>query len=336
MTAAPTQIRKTKEFGSEGIALCVGRVPHSGRLFYGSSDFRVYEIDTAAEKPEPTPLRGEPHGSYVTGLALASGHVVSGGYDGRLIWWDLESRERVRDVAAHDRWIRKVVASPDGTVIASVADDMLCKLWNAETGELIRSVTDHELMTPHHYPSMLYAVAISPDGRYLATGDKVGHVAIWEMADGRQVGELDAPVMYTWDPRARIHSIGGIRSLAFSHDAERLAVGGIGQIGNIDHLGGPSRVEVFEWRSGRRLHELEDEKFKGLVEQIAFHPSGEWFCAAGGDNGGFVTLYNSSAGKILAQEKAPMHVHGFALDEDYATLYTVGHGKIAVRELTGA
>ena len=66
---------------------------------------------------------------------------------------------------------------------------------------------------------------------------KVGHVAIWDLATAAKVGEVETPIMYTWDPRQRRHSIGGIRSLAFSPDSKQLAIGGIGKIGNIDHLG---------------------------------------------------------------------------------------------------
>ena len=47
-----------------------------------------------------------------------------------------------------------------------------------------------------------------------------------------------------WDPKARIHSIGGIRSLAFSTDSTQLAVGGTGKINNIDHLEALARVEI--------------------------------------------------------------------------------------------
>ena len=335
MTADPSQLKKTKEWSTSNILFSMERVAGTSRLLFGSSDFKMYEIDMAVEKPEPVAFNGEGHQSYVTGVALAAaaGVVVSGSYDGRLIWWNAEKKEQVRAVDAHEKWIRGVFITPDEKTIVSIADDMVAKVWDAESGALKHTLIDHKPMTPQHYPSMLYGAAFSPDGHLLATADKVGHIVIWETDSGKKVTELEAPGMYTWDPKQRRHSIGGIRSVAFSPDGKLLAAGGIGKIGNIDHLGGPSRVEIFDWKAGKRLHTLEDNKFKGLVEQIAFHESGDWFLAAGGDHGGFVTFINTASGKTIKQEKAPMHVHEFAFDESFETLYTVGHGKIAVWEL---
>lgn len=325
----PTKLKRVKEFGISGIAFCVARTPGTGQLFFGNSDFKVYEVDALAEKPEPKAFEAEGHHSYVTGVVSSQQNIVSGSYDGNLIWWDSESRKPTRTIKAHERWIRRVSVSPDRTIVASIADDMIGKLWNVESGELIHKLEDHKPETPDHYPSMLYAVAFSPDGKWLATADKVGHIAVWEVASGKQAAELEAPGMYTWDPKARRHSIGGIRSVAFSHDSKLLAAGGIGKIGNIDHLGGPSRVEVFDWQKGERLHTIEDNELKGLVEQIEFDPSGNWLIAAGGDHGGFVSFYSVETGKLLKQEKAPMHVHEFAMNDDATGLFAVGHGKIA-------
>ena len=333
--ADPTKFKVAKSIRSKGIALCIANLPGTGRLFYGSSDFKVYELDLSAEKPESLEFSGEGHQSYVTGAALVGEQLVTGGYDGRLVWWDVAKREPVRTVSAHEKWMRNVIASPDGKVIASVADDMLCKLWDAATGNLLQTLVEHQPMTPHHFPSMLYAVAFSPDSQLLATGDKVGHIAVWDVATGKKVSELEAPVMYTWDPKQRRHSIGGIRSLAFSADGKRLAAGGVGTIGNIDHLDGPSRIEVFEWESRQRVHEISDTKFKGLVEQIAFPREGTWFIGAGGDNGGFVSFYDALTGKVVHQDKAPMHVNRFVLNDAQDTLYAAGHEHLAVVEFKG-
>jgi WD40 repeat protein len=236
-------------------------------------------------------------------------------------------------VNAHAKWIRGVASSPDGKIVVSVADDMQTKLWNAETGEALLTLSNHQVETPHHYPSMLYAVAISPDGKLLATGDKVGHIVVSNLAHGKKLAELEAPVMYTWDPVQRRHSIGGIRSLAFSADNKLLAVGGMGKVNNIDHLEGTARVEVFDWQAGKQTHEFPGDRAKGLVERLLFHPAGEWLLAAGGDNGGFMHFFDLAAGKPLHQTTAPMHVHSLVPNEDGTTLYSVGNERLVVWEL---
>src|SRR5205823_1166693 len=126
----------------------------------------------------------------------------------------------------------------------------------------------HEERTPQHLPSMLYCCVFSPDGRHLATGDRVGHVVVWDAATGRQLAAVEAPTLYTWDGVQRNRSIGGVRALAFSPDGRHLAVGGVGRIGNVDSLAGPSRVEVFEWEQGRRVHEFTGPN--GIVNRLQY------------------------------------------------------------------
>lgn len=327
-TVDPKRLRRVGQWPSSDILFSIVRIPHSERIIVGSSDAGVYQLDVTAEKPERVRFAGDGHQSYVTGLALAGETLVSSSYDRQLIWWDVEGRQQIRACRAHDKWIRGVIASPDGRRIYSVADDMRCRVWDARSGEPIGEFSDHAEITPHHYPSMLYAVAISDDGRWLATGDRVGHVALWDTGSLEKVAELEAPTMYTWDPKARRHSIGGIRSLAFSPDAARLAVGGIGKIGNIDHLEGRARVEIFDWRSGERLHELEDEARKGLVEQIVWTRDGRHLLTAGGDHNGFLTFYDADSGERIHQDGNNGHIHGIAVDEDFETLYVAAHQRV--------
>jgi WD domain, G-beta repeat len=333
MAANPDTLKVVKDIARKDILFALARVPNSRRLFLGSNDFKVYELDLAADKPEAKELGG--HDSYVTGVALAGKALVSGGYDGRLIWWDAESRSKVRAVDAHPKWVRGVAATRDGKVVASVADDMVCRLWDAEAGTLLRELRGHQEQTPHHFPSMLYACAFAPDGKHLATGDKVGHVVVWEVATGKPAATLEAPVMYTWDPVQRRHSIGGIRALAFSPDGTLLAVGGMGKVGNIDHLEGKARVEVFDWQKGERTHEFPGDKFNGLVNRLEFHPEGDWLLAAGGAGDGFLMFFDLKAKKALRQEKVAMHVHAVTLNEDGDTIYAVGHNKLLVFEMKG-
>ena len=151
---------------------------------------------------------------------------------------------------------------------------------------------------------MLFAVAISSDGRRLATADKVGHIVIWDVESGRSLATLEAPELYTWDPVQRRHSIGGIRSLAFSLDGKTLAAGGSGKISNIDHLDGKAVVEIFDLETLERTHSFSSEKFKGLVENLSFHKGADWLLASGGgDKDGFLMFFNVAAGRRSLRRK---------------------------------
>jgi WD40 repeat protein len=330
----PSKIKLAKDIGRKDICLSMALAPGSERVLFGSSDFQLYDVDFVAEKPEATGHAG--HQSYVTGVALAGKHVVTGGYDRRLIWWDADSLEQVRTVdAAHERFIRGVEASRDGRFVVSVADDMAARVWEADSGKLLHELRVHDEQTPHHYPSMLYGCAISPDSQHIATVDRIGKIAVCDAASGKQVAAMEAPEMYTWDPKQRRHSIGGIRSAAFSPDGKLLAVGGMGQVGNIDHLEGKARVEIFDWQKQERTHEWGDSNDeKGLVECLKFHPQGNWLLAAGGANDGWLLFYDLADGKkALKTEKAPMHIHEIALSDKADAIYAVGHSKLAKWEM---
>src|SRR5262249_32475729 len=103
MATNPDKLKLVKDLSRPAIPLSTARLPASSRCFLGSSDFKVYDIDLEPAKPEAKELGA--HGSYVTGVALAGKQLVSGSYDGRLLWWDVEERKQVRALDAHQKWI---------------------------------------------------------------------------------------------------------------------------------------------------------------------------------------------------------------------------------------
>ncbi len=66
--------------------------------------------------------------------------VVSGGSDGMLRWWDVQSGECVRVRKAHQGTIRSLRRSPDGRRLASCGDDGAITLWDLHSGEQLRTL----------------------------------------------------------------------------------------------------------------------------------------------------------------------------------------------------
>src|SRR5581483_4334185 len=108
---------------------------------------------------------------------------------------------------AHAGWVRKVVPTPDGRRLVSVGDDMLVKVWDAATGKPVVSLAGHAPQTPEGYLSALYALAVSPDGHYAASGDRAGFVRVWDLTAGRQAAAFRAAELYTFDPQKRARAI---------------------------------------------------------------------------------------------------------------------------------
>ena len=61
-----------------------------------------------------------------------------------------------------------------------------------------------------HHGAEVYAVVFSPDGRYVASGDRGAIARIWEPTGGREVARVDHLGWWIWD-------------LAFSPDSKYLA-----------------------------------------------------------------------------------------------------------------
>ena len=212
---------------------------------------------------------------------------------------------------------------------------MLVKLWDAESGELIRTMSGHASQTPEGYSTALYAVAVSPDGRTLASGDRTGETVLWDVESGRELHRLKAPAFYTFDAQKRGRAIGGIRSLCFSPDGTRLALGGIGAVTNVDGFVGPCRVEMWDWQAGKRVFVGQD-RHKAVLNHIAFHPSEPWIIGAGGgDGGGALAFWDLQQEKAAHVAKPPGHLQCFAFDAETPRLFAAGFGGFQIWSFDG-
>lgn len=297
MPLDPSKVKVTSAFNSPATFLGLALDAAGGRAFAGADDGSVQVFDPAAAKKEPL-ARWPKHDNYISALAWVSRGgkplLVSGSYDRSLVWWDPAAGRPVRTVPAHDGWVRDLLVTPDGGQLVSAGDDMLVKLWDTDTGRLVRTFPGHDPKTPQGHVTALYCLALTADGKTLASGDRHGTVIVRDLATGTVLQRFSVPTLYTYDVRQRKRSIGGIRALAFSPDGSVLAAGGIGQVENVDGLGGPAHVELWDWRSPRPIGTAGAQGHKGIINSLVFHPDGWLLGGGGGTDGGLLAVWKTT------------------------------------------
>jgi WD40 repeat protein len=150
--------------------------------------------------------------------------------------------------------VNDVVFNADSTKLAAAAGEAglfgEARLWNVADGKLLQTFRGHR--------DSIYAVALSPDGKTLATGSYDQQIKLWNTETGAEI-------------RTLVGHNGAIHALAFSPQGKLLA-----------SASGDRTAKLWDTASGERL-----ETFgQPLADQytIAFSPDGQQLAAAGVDN----------------------------------------------------
>ncbi len=278
------------------------------------------------------------HKSWIRRFALheSSNLLVTGAYTGRVMFWNpLEAAPTAkRTIEAHKGYVRGVAISPDGKYVATGGNDALLRVWSAADGKLVTEIADHDAHFPDPmkkaedvYRNHVYNVAFSPDGKYLASGDLVGQVKLWEVATWKPVRDLDAGLLHKFDPTFRAH-IGGIRSMEFSPDGQQLVVAGIAKVSNaFAGIGVPTAV-LFDVATGKQLAVMTSAKAtKGTLWGVRFHPSGEFIVGAAGSSGGWLAFWKTGETKSFFDFKLPGDGYDVSFHPDGMRLVTALYDK---------
>jgi len=188
------------------------------RLASGSEDGTVQVWDT--EKNVSLIYRGH-HGPIEAVAWSPDGRfIASGGEDMTVQVWDATTGEAICIYSGHSAGVMSVAWSPDGKCIASssdwgrtVEDDGTPKvhLWEALTGSN-PVFCDND---PHH--ARIAAVAWSPDGRFVATGEIFGDIQVYDAVTGEAIARIFSHV------HGQNQQPGAALALAWSPDGQRIA-----------------------------------------------------------------------------------------------------------------
>jgi WD40 repeat protein/transcriptional regulator with XRE-family HTH domain len=278
-------------------------------LASGGTDGTVRLWEVASGRPLAT-IEG--HVGTVWGVAVSGDGrlLASGGADGTVRLWEAPSGRLLATLQGHAGAVWGVALAGDGHLVASGGADGTVRLWEATpryakapAGDITSATAwasgyrARLLETLQGHAGVVRSVALTGDGRLLASGSFDGTVRLWE-AEGRQLlATMQGHVGAVWGV-----ALAGDGQLAASASAD-------------------GTVRLWEVASGRPLATLQGHT--GAVWHVAL--SGDGRLAASGGVDGTVRLWEPPSGRLLATLQGLVDaVRGVALSWDGRLLASGG------------
>ena len=327
--------------GHEGYVFSVAFSPDSNMIVSGSQDNTVRLWDTATGNLINTLTE---RGGYVHSVAFSPDGttIASGRARGTVHLLDAATGNLIHTLTGPTRTyeVLSVAYSPDGTTLAGGSghpgsiiaggsiDSYTVRLWDADTGNLINTLTGHT--------GWVLSVAYSPDGNTLASGSWQGkELRLWDTAntsnlmntltkdgghqilsvayspDGTTLAGGSGGDVHLWDANTgnpiNIFRNAGSYSVAYSPDGTTIASSAFD-------------VQLWDVATGNRINTLTEHT--GRVRSVAFSPDGTTIASGSWDD--TVRLWDTATGNLIKTLEHRSTVESVAFSPDGTTLASGG------------
>lgn len=291
--------------------------PNGGRVLTGSGDWTAKLWDAGTGQL----IHTFKHDWDVMSVAFSPDgrSVLTGSGDPEAKLWDASTGEEIRSFKHGWEGTSCVVFSPDGTKVVTAGGGYdtrygksfmpKAKIWDARTGELIRTLRAFESRADSYHPRFVdvtdpfvpyhafSSVAFSPDGRQLLTGTmRMTATKLWDIETGEVIRTFD------------ISEMAGAEAVAFSPDGSRLVVSG-------NRYGTAELWDAISWKRVRTLH-----GHTSRVNSVAFSPDGRWVLT--GSNDDTAKLWDTRTGHERCSIRHDRDVTSVAFSPDGSKVLT--------------
>lgn len=203
----------------------------------------------------------------------------------------------------HRDWVNSVAISPDGRILASGSEDNTIKLWDMNTGKMVRTFKKGWWQKGHEGP--VRTVIFSPDGEFLVSGSDDNTIKFWELKTGKlrrifvgnglwvralafspdgRILASESEMIKLWEVKTgkTLFTLNGKNTVAFSPDGRILASGGAN-----------NAIKLWDVNTATEIQTL--ERHGNVVTALAFSPNGR--ILASGSEDDTIKLWDLSTGK---------------------------------------